>query len=413
MNRLFLYPILFLFFFTCSLSICLRAENAAEQPPRSVPVQYNNSFEVNPTSESCYLGYERLMHWGDKAILSYDITNTCKQGDDFGRTGLTWRWSFQNKHLYSARLETAWIEGLHNMALRLGYDNRFFGCILTGIKSLSDPETIHTQETVLDESASFTDTFTGTRGQNDVYDRAITTTRHMLIKETRNATPDGILCDIDFNFFKQFHFSAGGSYWKKEQWNETGFHTNVTWQLTQSDIIGGHFAKIGDNQEGGIFYKKRFNSFRDIFRVGPSYAPGEDSSLLERFSAIPFSLPPIRIITAQTYVKKHQETRVQVDHEERLVQNNKPPVINSFSIVPVGVAAKVFQVTSLNAADPDGTIVSWSLRSNRDGVLRNSAWPPPSTPFSVSTSTSGLHTITLTVTDNQGESSSADASVNV
>ncbi len=391
---------------------------AAEESLSGIPASafkndtlYKNAIEINPTSEGYYLGYERLFPVGNNAIIFFDAKNTAKNGDDFGRSGLSLRYSFMDKALFSARLESAWIEGQHNIGARFGFDNRLFGLSLTGIKSLSDPEIQHSEEIVTDQNSSSSDTFSQRRGDYDVYDRATTTTQTILVKETRFATPDGFMVDLNCNLFNFFNFSMGWSHWESDDWKEDGLQSQMNWQLTSTDSIGGHYARVNDDEEGGIYYKKRFNSMKDIFRRGAPLEPGSDTPLLQRFASVPFSTPQIRLITAQRYVKKRIETRVEKTHDEILVyrKESEPPVIAAFAMTPKPFAADIIYVSALSVSDPDGSIASWTLTSSIDGTIGNGSWPLSiSQEFLVSP---GSHTLSLTVTDNDGNTARATCTV--
>ncbi|MBN1521513.1 MAG: hypothetical protein JW928_03185, partial [Candidatus Aureabacteria bacterium] len=298
-----------------------------------------NALEINPMSDGIYIGLERVLLTTPSSLLILDAKNTTQSGKSFGQAGLTYRLGMTDKKLFSSRLQTAWQEGQKNIALKAGYDNPLFGFSVTGIKGLTDPEVVSSrdiQSTLL--SSDTQETFTGTEGSYDVYERTTTTSNRVNMEETRFATPDGILVDIHLNVFRRLSFDVGGSYWESDSWDETGYHAALSWALTQDDLVGGHLAHVNDRTEGGVFYKKRFSDFGDIFRKGDPLPEGEERPLIQKMAAVPFSTPPIKILTAHEYVEETQETRTSISTEEIRVKRNNPPSITLFDAVsPVGV----------------------------------------------------------------------------
>jgi hypothetical protein len=254
----------------------------------------------------------------------------------------------------------------------------------------------------------------------------------MFIKETRFATPDGIMLDININLWKQFNFSFGGSHWEVDDWQENGYHANFSWQLTKTDMIGGHIANLNNETEGGISFKKRFSSFSDIFKIGDPIDNITDSTpLIQRMALISLATPPIRIITAAEYIQEKTETRIETTTEEIRVKKeqtppaalpsvpsdtlpatNQAPTITTFQISPIAAGAPGFTIDSVSASDPDGSISTYTITSSIDGTLESGNWPL--TPHAVGVKTSSqTHTITLRVTDNSGASTSASSNVNI
>lgn len=384
-------------------------------------IQYKNSFELNPTSEGFYVGYERFMPFSDKALLIFDIKNTAENGDDFGKAGFTYRFGLNPDNLLTGRLEAGWIDGHKNFSVRFAYDNQFFGCTLTRVKSLTDPETIKTEETVISSQDASSDTMTGSRGDYDVYNRQTVTTTRTRVRETRQATPDGYMFDLNFNYFTSFNLSLGASRFESEDWKEDGYHANLSLNLTQSDAIGAHYARIDDNEEGGIYYKKFFNSFGDIFARGKPLKKGQKIPLLRKFAKVPFGTPPIRIITASEYVEEHTEVTQGTKNEEVLVYNppvvsQAAPVIDNVSIISGGPGSGIGLITVLEASDPNDDIVSWSyvVTEAGTGMVLNSysgSWPA-ALPIVGTGGTSGSYNYTITVTDSTGRSDSFTQNLN-
>lgn len=410
---------LFLFLLLSLIILPLTAEESIPGIPNPAPgnnTLYKNALEINPTSDGYYIGYERLFPIGNNAIIFFDAKNTAESGEDFGRSGLSCRYSFRDTSLFSARVETAWIDGQHNIGTRLGYDNRFFGLAVTSIQSLSDPIIERTEETITNQTSSSTNTYSQRNGDFEVYDRSSTSTQTVVVRESRFATPDGLMVDLNFNLFRFFNFSLGWSRWESDNWEEDGLQSQLSCQLTSTDSIGGHYARVDDNEEGGVYYKKRFNSLQDIFRKGDPVEPGTDAPLLHRFASVPFSTPPIRLITAQSYVEQRTETRVNETHEDVLVYSpvNVPPVISGFVVDawPLGgMPAGQIEVMQITANDPDGHLVSWSVTSNRDGLLGRGSWP--FTFLSRTTNYTGNHVITVTVTDDSGGTCTSTQTISV
>jgi hypothetical protein len=365
------------------------------------PDIYRNVLDLNPTSDGFYVGYERVLHYSPTALFSFDVRNTIKDGDDFGRAGFTWRYGLSDNRIISSRIETAWIDGQNNLTAKVGFDTPLFGISVTGVRSLSDPEITNTQETIVSSDSTSEDTLTDTSGGYEYYDRTTTTTNDVIVRESKFATPDGILLDINFNFLKQFHLSLGGSYWEVDDWNETGCHGNLSWQLTQSDAVGGHAAHVNGETEGGIYYRKSFSSLGDLFKPGEPLSGDEAANrpLLQRLSTVPYATPPIKIMTVSNYVEEREEVQVETETTEYRVRVNRPPQVSLFEVFGQPGMIEVFE---LQASDPDGRIVSYEIVSNIDGVIASGSWPSSWSIISPSAS-SGTHTISVRLRDNDGD----------
>ena len=363
---------------------------------------YKNILDLNPTSEGFYAGYERVLFFSKGAILVFDVKNTAENGDDFGRSGFTFRYGITPKAVFSSRLETAWIDGHNNIAFKIGYDSPFVGLSVTGVQSLSDSEILQSEDTILSSSSVSTDIKTGSSGAYDNYRRDTTTTNQVSVKETKYATPDGILIDLNFNFLKQFNLSLGGSHWEVDDWSETGYHGNFSWDITKGDTIGGHIANIDGNTEGGIYYRKKFNSLGDIFQKGEPFSPTEEPDLFDKLAFTPFSTPPIRIMTSSVYVETHTET--QVEETTETYQKRKPepvdpdPKITRFDITTQSAGVGRYNI---DGEDEDGTISSWKIvivrAAGPDTVITGTSLSATGTFLAA-----GNTTIHLTIYDNDG-----------
>jgi len=375
---------------------------------------YKNVLDLNPTSEGFYIGYERVLFFSKGAIFIFDVKNTSENGDDFGRTGFTFRYGMTPKSVLSTRLETAWIDGHNNIAFKIGYDAPLMGLSLTGVQSLSDSEVLRSEDTVLSSSSVSTDTRTGSSGAYDNYRKDTTTTNQVSVKETKYATPDGILIDLNFNVFKQFNLTLGGSHWKKDNWSETGYHGNFSWNITKGDTIGGHIANIDGNTEGGLYYRKKFNSLGDIFHKGESFDPSEEPSLFNKVASTPFSTPPIRIMTSSEFIETHEEVKVEKTTET--YKKRKPesvdtnPTITTYDIASTGFSAGEVGY-DINGTDSNGNIVFWKLVSSASGLISSGANLPYADTFN--NGATGMTTFTLTIRDNDGNETSEAKTINV
>jgi len=367
--------------------------NSVVEDPDDV---YKNVLDLNPTSDGFYIGYERVLFFSKGAILVFDVKNTSEHGDDFGRSGLTFRYGLTPDDIISSRIETAWIDGHNNIAVKIGYDSPFMGISITGVRSLSDSEVLQSEDTVLSSTSVSTDTRTGSSGAYDNYQKDTTTTNQVSVKETKFATPDGILIDLNFNVFKQFNLTLGGSHWKKDDWSETGYHGNISWNITKTDTIGGHVANIDGNTEGGLYYRKRFNSLGDIFSKGEPFGPTETPILFNRIASTPFSTPPIKIMTSSEFIETHEEVKVEKTTETYQVRNPMPEIVTYNLQTAAAFPGEV--VYSIEASDHDGSIVYWSIISN--GHIKASGTSETASNFF--NDTNGTHTYILTVRDNDG-----------
>lgn len=401
-----IWNIFITFCFICSISLFARAD---EEPERFDEIK-RNALELDQTSDGFYIGLERVLFLTPESILILDAKNTNDDGENSGLAGLTFRFGATEKKVFSSRIETAWQKGQKNISLKLGYDNPLLGLAMTGIKGVTDPEFVRTQDLqVVESSTTSEDTLISRANAVRTYERTTTTTSTVNVRETRFATPDGLLLDIYLNMFRQLDVNLGGSYWESESWNETGFHVSLAWHLTQDDIIGSQGAHVGGETEGGIFFKKRFSSFGDLFKKGRSFKDGKKPSLMKRLMSTSFSTPPIKILTASEYNEDKQEVRTEVKKEEVRVIVPDSPVVSSFVLDKP--APGELGIDSVTASDPDGTIVSWSVRSNLDGLLASGSWPIV-LPYSfLHVFSNGTHTITFTVRDNDGNTGSARRTV--
>ena len=386
-----IFPFIFILIF--SILPLSAQENSVVEDPDDI---YKNVLDINPTSDGFYIGYERVLLFSEGAILVFDVKNTTESGDDFGRSGFTFRYGFTPDSIFSSRIETAWIDGHNNIAFKVGYDSPFMGISLTGVKSLSDSEVLQSEDTVISSSSVSADTKTGSSGSYDNYRRDTSTTNQVSVKETKFATPDGIILDINFNVFKQFNLTLGGSHWEVDDWSETGYHGNIAWNITKGDTIGGHVANIDGNTEGGIYYKKRFNSLGDIVKKGAPFTSTEAPPLFNRIAATPFSTPPIKIMTSSEFVETHEEVKVEETTETFQVRKPMPEIITYDLQTSAMFPGEV--VYSIEANDPDGSIVYWSITSN--GNVMESGTSATASHFF--TDTNGTHTYVLTVRDNDG-----------
>ena len=396
--------IVFIFILILSVPSAFAKESSDVEDHNNV---YKNVIDINPTSDGFYVGYERVLLFSKYAFLVFDVKNTSESGDDFGRSGFTFRYGPSPKTVISSRLETAWIDGHHNIAFKLGYDSPFLGCSLTGVKSLSDSETLQSEDTTLSSSSTSTDTKTGSSGAYDNYRKDITTTNEVSVKETKYATPDGILLDLNFNFFKQLNLTIGGSYWTVDDWSETGVHGSLSWDITKGDSIGAHVANIDGNTEGGIFYRKKFNSLGDIFTKGAPFSKSEQPALFTRLASTAYSTPPIKIMTSSEYVETHEEVKIEKTTET--YQQRKPlPEITQFNVTDG--AGTIEANYEIDGTDPDGNIVSWTITSS-GGVFHKSGTQLPAS--GSMNGQSGTYTFTLTITDNDGNQDSATTTATI
>lgn len=394
-----------LFFLILFFNIAFAEDMMKKYSPDNNEDIYKNVFEINPTSDSCYVAYERVLYYTGEMFFQIDARNTVKKGDDFGRAGITFRYALTPDSVISSRMESAWIDGQNNLTLKCGFDSPAFGFSVTGVKSLSDPEVVYSEEVVNSSSSTYEDTLTGESDGYANYNRETTTTSQVTVTESRFATPDGILLDFNINLFKQFNFTFGSSYWEVDDWNEIGYHANLNWQITKGDAIGAHGAHIDGETEGGVYYRKSFSSFGDIFKPGePISGSAPSMPLIQRLATVPYSTPNIKIMTAATYTEKKEEVKVEKETTEVKVKTNNPPKINSVGLINGTGSGSIH---SIDATDSDGRIEKWEIfitptPSFISGQTSGS-WPFDHPIF---ISGSGLYTVTTRVTDNDGDSSS-------
>ena len=405
--------IIFHIFFSFIIICCVPFfTNADTEEPAGFEEIKRNALELDQTSNGFYIGLERVLLLTPDSILILDGKNTHEDGENSGIAGLTFRFGASDKKVISSRIETAWQKGQKNISLKLGYDNPVMGLAMTGIKGLTNPEIVRIQDLNVVESSTVTeDVLIGTSNVIKTYDRTTTTTSTVIVRETHFATPDGFLLDLYLNIFYRLDINLGSSYWESENWDEIGYHASLSWKLTKDDIIGGHGAHVGDETQGGIFFKKRFSSFSDIFKKGRSFKGGQKPALIKRLAYSSFGTPPIKILTANEYQKDKREVRTETKKEEIKVVIPDSPVISAFSVS--SPAPGELDIDVLTASDPNGSIVFWSVSSNIDGLLASGTWPIALPYNIISLFTNGTHILTATVTDNDGNTGTATTSVNM
>lgn len=275
-----------------------------------------NAVEFIYTSEGFFVGAERVLKMTDKYLFLLDAKNKAQTGDVFGRAGLTYRLGIDDDQVFSSRIEGAWHAGQYNISLKAAYDRKLFGITVTGVMGLSDPGDIESTDLNSVEVSSTVDhifLFHDDEGYH--YDKRTTTTNRVDVKEKWLAAPDGVMGEININAFKVLSILIGGSYWTFEDWHEAGAHGAISWQMTEDDDVGAQVAYVDEKTEAGLFYKRRFSTFRELVRFD-SKRTTSDGSLLFRKARDPFGTPMIPILGSYGFNVGVQELRNVITTEE-------------------------------------------------------------------------------------------------
>lgn len=288
-------------------------ENNADFPAWSV--------DVHPTDDSFFMGVERTFLFEDKSFLQFDAKNTVENNEDFGRAGVSFRYAFSDSSVFSSRLETAWIEGFQNIGMKMAMDFPGFGLSITGVKSLSDSEIVDSQEFIISEDSELSSVLIDSQSDGDVFQQSLKSISTVLIEDTVIGTHDSVTIDLFFRFLDHWQLEVGGSYLEMDDWDGAEYHAGLICQLSDIETLGLQIVHkpeddfYEDETEGGIFYKKRFSNLRDLFsRDGAN--PMAKTPLLKQLINIPFSTPPMKLMTvtelkvARVIIRESSQTNI-------------------------------------------------------------------------------------------------------